>query len=65
MEEEKEERLKIIVVIENTEGAIFVKNFDDMLHLLDEGWDVKEEYHGTIFIMTKKTTKPEDPSKKP
>jgi len=62
VEKEKEEVLKIIVVIEHNEGAILVKNFDDMLHLLDEGWEVKEEYTGDIFIMIKKTKEPEDPS---
>jgi hypothetical protein len=34
-----------------------------MLHLLDEGWEIKEGISGDIFIVTKKTLKPEDPSK--
>jgi len=64
MEEEKEELPKRIVFIEkNEEGPIIVRNFDDMLHLLDEGREIKEEISGDIFIMTKKTLKPEDPSK--
>lgn len=64
MDKEEEELTKSIVFIEkDEEGPIIVKNFDDMLHLLDEDWEVKEEYSGNIFIMTKKTLKPEDPSK--
>jgi len=43
--------------LNNEVGPIIVKNFDDMLHLLDEDWEVKEEYHGDIFVMTKKTLK--------
>ena len=59
MEEEKEELPKRIVFIEKDEkGPIIVKNYDDMLHLLDENWEVKEEISGDIFIMAKKTLKP-------
>jgi len=59
MKEEREELQKIVTPIgSNEEGPIIVKNFDDMLRLLDEDWEVKEECSGDIFIMTKKTNKP-------
>jgi len=62
MKEEKEELPKSIIFIENKEeGPIIVRNYDDMLYLLDEDWEVKEEISGDIFLMTK--IKPEDPSK--
>jgi len=44
--------------LNNEVGPIIVRNFDDMLHLLDDDWEVKEEYHGDIFIMIKKTLTP-------
>ena len=63
MDEEKKDFPKSIVFIENKEeGPITVNNYDVMLNLLDEGWVVKEEINGDIFIMIKTPLKPEDPS---
>ena len=63
MEEVNEELPKSIVFYENKEeGPITVNNYDVMLKFLDEGWEVKEEYNGDMFIMIRKPLKPEDPS---
>ena len=65
MGEKKGELPKSIIFIENKEeGPIMVNNYDVMLNLLDENWEVKEEINVPIFIMTKKPLKPEDPSAK-
>ena len=64
MEKEEEELLKRVVFIEKDKnGPIIVKNYDDMLHLLDEDWEVKEEISGDVFLMIKKNLKPEDQSR--
>lgn len=58
MEEEKKVLPKSIVFIENIEeGPIIVRNYDDMLNLLDDDWKVEEEYSGDFFIMIKKPMK--------
>jgi len=42
-----------IIFIEANSRKAIVRNFDNMLRLLDEDWFVEEEVSGPIFIMSK------------
>ena len=42
-----------IILIEANSKKAIVRNFDDMLSLLDEDWFVEEDISGPIFIMSK------------
>ena len=42
-----------IIFIEANSRKAIVRNFDNMLRLLDEDWFVEEDISGHIFIMSK------------
>ncbi len=42
-----------IIFIEANSKKAIVRNFDNMLRLLDEDWFVEEEISGPIFVMSK------------
>ena len=42
-----------VIFIEANSAKAIVRDFDDMLRLLDEDWLVEDEISGPIFIMSK------------
>ena len=55
-EPKKEEQPEAPIRFKNMEGEkMIVYNIDEMLNLLDNGWEVKEEHTDGFFLMKKKS----------
>ena len=51
-------QVKAPIKFKNVEGEkMIVYNFDEMLSLLDHGWEVKEEHADGFFLMVKKDSR--------